>query len=51
MLNKKCIELLSIHICWSILRHFGYNDQIKLIPSSDRFVDYEEETGCSIELR
>lgn len=50
-LNKKCIEMLSIHICWSILRHFHYNDQMKLIAISDRFANYEEETGSSIELK
>lgn len=50
-LNKKCIEMLSIHICWSILRHFGYNDQMKLIPATDRFAGYQEESGSSIELK
>ncbi|CAM6001494.1 unnamed protein product [Sphagnum balticum] len=50
-LNKCCIEMLNIHICWSILRHFGYNEELKLLPVKDRFADYRKESGSSIELR
>lgn len=49
-LNKKCIEMMAIHICWSILRYFGYNDQLRLPVIADRF-DFSEDSGASIELK
>jgi hypothetical protein len=29
-LQKKCIELLKIQTCWTVLRHFGYDDSLAL---------------------
>lgn len=29
-LQKKCIEMLKIQICWSILRYFNYGDDLRI---------------------
>lgn len=36
-LQKKVIEMLKIQICWSILRHFQYDDQLRLRVNTDNF--------------
>lgn len=47
--QKKCIEMLKIQICWSILRHFDYNNQLEIRAFEDSFViDYA--AGESLEL-
>lgn len=49
-LNKKCIEMKNMQICWSILHNFGYDEQLELIPAADRLV-LSENSGASIELK
>ena len=46
-LQKKCIEMLKIQICWSILRHFNYNDNLRLQINQDNFTS-EELLGDTI---
>lgn len=41
--------MLKIQICWSILRHFDYDNSLDIFNSSDSFViDYD--AGQSLEL-
>ena len=41
--------MLKIQICWSILRYFGYDDNLNLTTSLDSFaIDYDK--GESLEL-
>lgn len=37
-LQKKCIQMLKIQICWSILRFFNYNDNLQINPTQDDFI-------------
>lgn len=37
--QKKCIEMLKIQICWSILRYFNYDDNLKIIVNVDHQPD------------
>lgn len=41
--------MLKIQICWSILRHFDYNDQLEIKNVGDTFIIRYEE-GESLEL-
>ena len=35
--QKKCIQMLKIQICWSILRYFNYDDNLEIIVKYDHF--------------
>lgn len=37
-LQKKCIEMLKIQICWSILRYFNYGDDLRIRINYDSSV-------------
>lgn len=37
-LQKKVIEMLKIQICWSILRYFRYNDDLRIIVNTEHFI-------------
>ncbi|XP_051912636.1 uncharacterized protein LOC127594957, partial [Hippocampus zosterae] len=49
-LQKKCIELLKIQTCWTVLRHFGYDDSLRLKEDGVKEDLPNTASGESIEL-
>ncbi|EGR27042.1 hypothetical protein IMG5_202800 [Ichthyophthirius multifiliis] len=51
ILQKKCVELMKMQICWYILRHFNYNDKLEI---NDQFFNdqliIEYGSGRTVEL-
>lgn len=44
-----CIEMLKIQICWSILRYFNYDDNLR-IKINHNYFTVNEMAGESVEL-
>jgi len=50
-LQKKCIDMMKIQTCWTILRHYGYNEKLEI--NEDQFADeliLDERKSQSVEL-
>ncbi len=50
-LQKKCIDMMKIQTCWTILRHFGYNEKLEI--NDEQFDDeliLDEKKSQSVEL-
>jgi hypothetical protein len=49
-LNRRCVQMRNMQICWGILHNYGYNEQLELISTGDRLI-IRENTGTSVELK
>ncbi|KAL4442838.1 hypothetical protein ABPG74_010727 [Tetrahymena malaccensis] len=51
ILQKKCVELIKMQICWAILRHFNYDDKLELDKKlfKDQLI-VNQEQGQTVEL-
>ncbi|KAL4491433.1 hypothetical protein ABPG72_008089 [Tetrahymena utriculariae] len=51
ILQKKCVELIKMQICWAILRHFNYDDKLELDKKlfKDQLI-VNQDYGQTVEL-
>lgn len=49
-LNRRCIEMKNMQICWNILHNFGYDGDLQVLPVANQLI-FKEGVGSSIELK